>query len=352
MMQHRTVKTMMNGTQKQYLTKEEKRHQLNRLKEAIDAEQLLEALGFHISMRGRNEIRAACILHGGKNKSSFRMNRNTKNWVCFSAQCHETIGYDVISLVMHVLELSFREAVKYLESISGVNIYDEKAYVEFKRNKDRTDFINRSKDNRQVPSALVTEQYLKSFKKFRSDFFEKRGFDKELLDEFEIGGGYVDKYGLQRDVIPIKDVNGILVGYSCRDITGKAEYDYKYLLTKGFKKDAVLYNLHRAKNESRTIIVVEGFKSVWRLQQAGYKNAVCCMGSRVTQGQQNLLYGNAHEVVLLLDGDEAGVKGTGRAIKDMKGKIKLVPIIFPYEDKDPADIDIEELKQIIGGYNG
>lgn len=334
--------------------KEEQRVRINRLKEAIDAEQLLGLLGFDISRTTSTEVRAVCKLHGGSNKSSFRMDKRTKNWVCFSRSCQETIGYDVISLVKSVLGLSFPDALKYLESITGININDESAYVQYKRNKDRREFIQQSLDNRQVPLALVTEEYLKSFKKFRSNFFKKEkngGFTEEVLDRFDIGGGYVDKYGFQRDVIPIRDDKDELKAYSCRDITGQADEAFKYLLTKGFDKNRALYNLQRAKKymgKSKTLIVVEGFKSVWKLYMAGYKNVVACMGSKITTGQQSLLYSYAFEVILFLDGDAAGVEGTSKALEDMKGKIKLIPIFFPYEDKDPGDLNIEEFKEFEG----
>jgi len=180
---------------------------------------------------------------------------------------------------------------------------------------------------------------------------DRDGFTNEVLDEFEIGGGYVDRYGFQRDVIPIRNKDGKLVAYSCRDITGKADEDYKYLLTEGFEKDVVLYNLHKAKNyveKSKTIIVVEGFKSVWRLYMAGYKNVVACMGSNITHGQQHLLYSTVFTVMTLFDGDKAGIKGTLNAMKNMSGKMNLIPLFLPYDGKDPADCSVDELKDIIG----
>lgn len=337
--------------------KEDHRFRLSRLKETIDAEQLLLSLGFTISRINPKEIRCSCKIHGGDNKSAFRMNRETKNWVCYSHGCQEDVGYDVFSLVMYMLNLSFVESVKYLENMFGVSVYDETTYLEFKKVRDRKKFIEMMTDNRQVPSALVSEEYLKNFRKFRSNFFEQEkngGFTKEILDTFEVGGGYVDRYGFQRDVIPIRDINGVLKAYSCRDITGKADYDYKYILTKNFEKDSVLYNLHRAKeclDASRTIIVVEGFKSIWRLFMAGYKNAVACMGSRITPGQQNLLYSYAFNVVLLFDMDEGGVRGMKHALSDMNGKIGIDPIFLPYVDADPSDLNVEEIKALLGGKN-
>lgn len=335
------------------ISKEEFNYRLDRLREAIDAEQLLRTLGFEISNTKDGEVRAPCAIHGGDNKTSFRMNTRTKHWTCFSHHCEEDIGFGVIDLVKYKLNLNFAEAVRYLESITGINVYDEASFVQYKRLKDRQEVI-RQADNRRIPPALTDEIFLKSFKRFRSQYFEQPdhgGFSKELLDEFEVGGGYVDKYGFQRDVIPIRDTKKRLVAYSARDITGKADEDYKYLLTEGFDKDKVLYNLHKAKEhmgDSRTIIVVEGFKGVWNMHRAGYKNTVACMGSYITKGQQNLLYSNAFKVVTLFDGDKAGVKGTIRALDDMKGKISIVPLFLPYTGKDPGDLTNEELHSIVG----
>lgn len=338
------------------ISKEEFNYRLNQLREAIDAEQLLRTLGFEVSSVKDNEVRAACAIHGGDNKTSFRMSTKTKSWVCFSHHCEEDIGFGVIDLVKFKLNMRFYEAVRYLEGLTGINVYDDTSFLAYKRSKDRQEVI-RQVDNRRIPPALIDEVYLKGFKKFRSNYFEEEvngGFSSDLLDEFEIGGGYVDKYGFQRDVIPIRDIRNRLVAYSARDITGKADDNYKYLLTEGFDKDKVLYNLYRAKEfmgDSRTIIVVEGFKAVWNMYRAGYKNTVACMGSYITNGQQNLLYSNAFRVITLFDGDKAGVKGTIRALDDMRGKIPIIPLFLPYTGKDPGDLTYEELHSIVGKIN-
>lgn len=332
-------------------------YKISRLKEAIDAEQLLLDLGFQIYKTTSREVRCACKVHGGDNRSAFKMNKETKNWVCFSHGCHEDAGYDVIGLVKKVKNFSFAEAIGYLENLAGIDITDEAAYLQFKREKDRKRFIDQMIDNKQVPSALLTEEYLRTFKKFRSAYFEQEengGFPKEILDEFEVGGGYIDRYGFQRDVIPIRDINSTLKAYSCRDITDRSIEEMKYLLTKSFDKDKVLYNLNKAKEyikeSNGVVIVVEGFKSVWRLSMAGYKNVVACMGSSITGGQQSILYGNASEVILLLDMDKAGVKGVIRSLEDMHRKIRIKPLYLPYVDTDPADYSVNDIRKIIGGY--
>jgi len=345
----------MAKTKKSSYSDEDRRYRIERLKEAVDARALLESLGFVIYKETAKEVRAACKVHGGDNKTAFRMNKATKNWVCFSHHCHEEIGYDVISLIMYMLDLNFREAIEYLENITGLNVNDPQLFAKYKDDLDKKKFIQEIFNNQYMPPALVNEEYLDSFKKFRTNFFEKPkngGFPKEVLDHFEVGGGYVDKFGLQREVIPIRDENGVLVAYSCRDITGQAEDNCKYILTENFKKNDVLYNLYNAKmymGSGREIIVVEGFKSVWKLFMAGYKNVVACMGSRITEGQQALLYKYVKCVYLLFDADKAGIEGTIDALENMKDKIDVKPIFLPYTGKDPADLSINELKLLLGG---
>ena len=69
------------------------------LKQAVDPRFLLEQLGFKIVNETRKELRGACAIHGGDNKTSFRFNKITKTWVCFSHRCQEEFGYDVIGLI-------------------------------------------------------------------------------------------------------------------------------------------------------------------------------------------------------------------------------------------------------------
>jgi len=327
-------------------------YRLKILIDAIDAEQLLRLLGFNVTKVTSKDVRATCKIHGGDNKTAFRMSKDNKTWKCFSHHCEEEVGFSVFKLIQRLMGLTFMEAVAYLENITGVNIHNDKMFVEHQRQKDRQEAI-RQIDNRYVPPVLVSEEHLRFFRKHRSDYFcipKNGGFSVELLNEFEVGGGWIDKFGFQRDVIPIRDKEGKLVAYSCRDITDKADYNYKYLLTEDFDKDKVLYNLYKVKNSlgpSKTIIVVEGFKSIWRLHSIGYKNAVACMGNYITPGQQNLLYSYAARVVILFDGDKAGVKGTLDALKNMAGKIKLIPLFLPYSGKDPADLKEKELRDIL-----
>lgn len=331
------------------------KHKLQQLKETVEPRHLLESLGFVISRETSKELRGACKIHGGDNKTSFRFNKEALSWVCFSHRCQEVNGSDIIGLIRTALGMSFKDAVDYLHRLCGES-GDFLSRVQYERKKEKHDFIKRYKDD-SAPPAIVKDEYLESFKRYRSNLFPNEGFPRDVLDYFEVAGGYTDSFSLIRDIIPIRDVNSDLVAYSLRDIRPNApDDDFKYILTRGFVKDKVLYNLHRVKEEVQTnrLIVVEGFKSVWRLYQYGITNVVAVMGSMITPGQINLLCTYAlRGAVVMFDNDVAGVKGTISAVNELSGKLSVFPIFITETDEngkglDPADLD----KQTIFSYLG
>src|SRR4029077_1552834 len=87
-----------------------------------------------------------------------------------------------------------------------------------------------------------------------------------------------------------------------------------YLFPPGFRKSQVVFNLHRAvKSAARqggVAIVVEGFFDCLKVHQAGYGNVVALMGASLSDRQSELLHTYFRELVVMLDGDEAGRRAT------------------------------------------
>ena len=180
------------------------------------------------------------------------------------------------------------------------------------------------------------------------------GSIKETLDFFEIGGGYTDSKGYIRDVIPIRNNEGFLVGYGMRDIRDFTDYDNKYIHSLNFDKDRVLYNLNNAKHyiEDKPLIIVEGYKSVWRFWEYGIKNVVAVMGSTICPGQINLLYMYAvNDIVIMFDNDGPGVEGCLKACDELRNKLNIIPIFITEEDENGKGLDPSDLsKDVIYNY--
>ncbi len=310
-----SINTSLNGNQTF-------RDKLETLKLSVEPKYLLESLGFKIEKENSKELRCACIIHGGDNKTSFRFNIDKRTWVCFSHHCQEVYGYDVISLVQAVLKVNFIQAIEYLQSIASCDVY----LYEYKRRQEINKFVA---SNNSIQS-VVSENNLLCYKGLRSNHFINDGFSNETLDYFEVGGGYVDKFGVIRDVIPIRDDSGKLVAYSLRDIRDFA-VDDKYINTPNFNKDKVLYNLYNVikMGVAKPIIVVEGYKSVWKLYEYGIYNVVASMGSVITEGQTNLLCKYALKgVVIAFDNDLPGVVGMLYSYKALRKKINVIPLFL------------------------
>jgi hypothetical protein len=321
------------------------RDRIDSVKQIIDPAFLLEQLGFTVESESTKEIRAACLIHGGDNTTSFRVNKELNTWVCFSHKCHETYGNDLFGLVRAINKCTFMQALEFLEDLTGSRNVSRDKLILYKQRKEKQEFIRQSNIVSEK-SSIVNESRLKFYKPYRSSLFLIDGFKEETLDYFEVAGGYSDKDGLLRDIIPIRNHKGDLVAYSLRDIRRNVEYHKKYKLTPGFDKDTVLYNLNNIKDliQEKILIIVEGFKSVWRLYELGIKNVVACMGSGITTGQVNLLCTYAHQgVCFFFDNDYAGASAIGRSFDLLNGKMPLFVEIITEVNEDGEGLDPAEL---------
>lgn len=346
------IKTYNNYDQEK---QQDFKDKLAQIKSSVDPVYLLHTLGFKQLFETSKELRCACIVHGGDNKTAFRFNRKTNTWTCFTHKCQERFGNDVIGLVRAVTGKDFMSAVDYLKQLCGD--LDDVDFIKERRKKEIENFIN-AYGRVDLKPESVNEDSLKSYRSLGTKYFENRGYKKETLEHFEVGHGWVDKYGIVRSVIPIRGVENELLAYSLRDERKNADKSKKYILTPGFNKQECLYNIHNMLeyNEKLPIIIVEGFKSVWKLYEYGIKNVVAIIGSSITEGQQFLLCLYALKgAVLFLDNDEAGVSGMVKACKDLKTKMDVYPVFIQDVDEqgnglDPSDLTKEQVYTYLNTY--
>lgn len=274
-----------------------------------DIRSLAEGYLTRVSRGAGDNISAICPFHvradGRPERSpSFTMNVHTGLWQCWA--CHSKgnlytflrdlgVGRDIIQL-------------RYKTLLDAV-----------KDNAPPPPDPLRPKALDHIP---IDEGLLGLFEWWPVEYLQK-GFHEHTLRHFDIG---VDSWN-KRITFPLRDLLGNLVGVSGRATedwqTPRFKiYDGEYVewglpARYGWNKGAVLYHAHNVyphvfwhNPDSELVIVVEGFKACMWVWQCGFRNVVALMGSSMSFDHRWILERMGCSVVVWLDNDKAGRKGT------------------------------------------
>lgn len=144
---------------------------------------------------------------------------------------------------------------------------------------------------------------------------------------------------VNRIMFPIINEREEVIGFGGRSIDGK---EPKYLNSKEsliFKKKSCLYGINIAKKyimKSDEVILVEGYMDTIACHKMGIKNVVGSLGTAINEGHAIEIKKYTKNVVLALDGDEAGIKATQKAILVLlKFDLKLTILLI----KETKDLD-------------
>ena len=125
---------------------------------------------------------------------------------------------------------------------------------------------------------------------------------------------YYDNFR-NRVMFPIIDLRGNVIAFGGRVMDDSKP---KYINTSDtlvYKKSNGVFAMNLAKNNNdNKFILVEGYMDVIALHQAGFTNAIACLGTAFTSEQANLLSRYAEEIIICYDNDEAGKTATARAL--------------------------------------
>jgi len=166
----------------------------------------------------------------------------------------------------------------------------------------------------------------------------------QLVRPRDGGGSHYDLFR-NRLIFPIHDQGGRVIAFGGRRLAD--EDTAKYLNspeTAVFHKSAVLYGLRQATpaiRQSGACIVTEGYTDTIACHQAGFTNTVATLGTAFTPDHARLLRRLCSTIVLLLDGDEAGLRAADRAAGVLFGLPLDVRIAILDPDagaKDPDEL--------------
>ncbi len=174
----------------------------------------------------------------------------------------------------------------------------------------------------------------------------EQGFDDILLESANLlrrsdKNGKVSYYDNFRNrvMFPIIDPRGNVIAFGGRVLDDSKP---KYINTSDtlvYKKSNGVFALNFAKkgNDGK-LIIAEGYMDVIALHQAGFTNAVACLGTALTKEQANLLSRYADEIILSYDADEAGQKATARALGIFGTTGMEIKVLRLTGGKDPDEI--------------
>lgn len=311
-----------------------------------------------------NTLKGLCPFHNEKTPS-FTVYPATASYYCFGCQN----GGDVVTFVRQIENLDYVEAVKMLADRAGMSMpesgYDDSGEKLRKRilaiNRETARFYHNCLKDKNIGA-----------KGYR--YFKERGLTDETIVRFGLGYapdsgfalcnhlkklGYTEseliianvagksKNGRAYDrfrnkvMFPWIDLRGNVIAFGGRKMPDDDSSYGKYINTSDtpvYKKSRNMYALNFAKNaKTDTLILCEGYMDAIAMHQAGVTNAVACCGTAFTDEMASLLSRYAKEIVVMLDADEAGQKGTRRAIATLnKTGMKIRVLTIP-SGKDPDE---------------
>ncbi|WP_163337027.1 DNA primase [Desulfopila sp. IMCC35008] len=334
------------------------------IKERVkDRADIVQVIGQTIGLK-KSGVRylGLCPFHGEKTPSFF-VDPGRRHFKCFG--CGE--AGDVFSYVMKYHNLDFPEALKELAGRYGIALPEKQLTPEQKR------FEQQKKEMFEL-NGKVAELYQKLLadgaagSESAKKYLQKRAIPDEVSKRFGLGyapsiethgwdfltsklsrneqenavalgltvkkdkGGFYDRFR-DRVLFPIYEISGRVCGFGGRII---GDGQPKYMNSPDspvYNKSRLLLGLYQQKDVIRSknqAVVVEGNFDLVSLVCHGFENVVAPLGTALTREQLRLLKRYAEDVVLLFDGDAAGVTAAVRSVplflaEQMSGRVALLP---------------------------
>lgn len=335
---------------------------LEELRSRVDIESVISPY-VNLRRRGKNLV-GLCPFHNEKTPS-FTVYPENDSFYCFGCG----VGGDVITFVRRIENLDYLEAVRMLADRAGMALPEDgfddsmakqRAAV-LEANRAAAKFFHAELMSERGREALdyflgrgLTIETIRHFGlgyapddwSALKNHLNQKGFDDTLLENANLlrrseKNGKVNYYDNFRNRImfPIIDPRGNVIAFGGRVMDDSKP---KYINTSDtlvYKKSNGVFALNFAKNgNDGKLIVAEGYMDVIALHQAGFTNAVACLGTALTKEQANLLSRYAKEVLISYDSDEAGQKATARAINIFSSTGLEVRVLRLSGGKDPDEI--------------
>ncbi len=331
---------------------------------------IVDVINHYVSLkrRGRNYI-GLCPFHSERSPS-FTVSPDKQIFHCFG--CHES--GDLISFIQKIESASFVEAIETIALHANIPVIKETF--------DGND-ASYSLSKKELLSLLedVKKTYITALQDSANQHIKQyvfeRGLNQQSIEDFELGyspkdlklldflkskefsSDSINESGLfsfrnesvyerfsQRLIFPIHDNQNRVLGFGGRILDQNSQLA-KYVNseeTRFFNKRKMLYGLSKAKQTITKvgfILLMEGYMDVIVAHQYGFKHAVACMGTSLTEDQINLMKRFTKKIYLIMDNDTAGQRSALRSYSLLK-QFDCMVYVVEMDQKDPADFLISE----------
>jgi len=311
----------------------------------LDIAEITEVVGEFVTLKRRGtSLLGLCPFHNEKTPS-FNVSPAKGIYKCFG--CGK--GGSAVNFIMEHEHLSFVESLRWLAKKYHIEVVEKEERPEDiqERNDHESQIIVSEFAQKYFAAQLWETEYGRAV---GLSYFHERGFRDEILRKFGLGycpdgkdpftqsalkEGYkmefLEKTGLtiKRDdwirdrfagrvMFPIHSISGRVIAFGGRTLSQEKSIA-KYLNspeTVLFSKRRTLYGLHEALphiRKSGRLLLLEGYMDVIGAHQHGVDWAVAPLGTALTAEHAGLVGRYAKDVVVMFDGDRAGIAASVRA---------------------------------------
>jgi DNA primase len=300
-----------------------------------DLRSILRSCGIEVISHTGTDFLCLCPFHHNTDSPAFAVSHSKGLYVCYNQNCNAS--GTVLDLVKSLTKRNDFEALRF---ISANKQTTEEAFEEGLR-----DMLDEKPEFQEFPTQTIegAHMLLMANAYGSKDYLFSRNINQDAIEHFKLGFSSIQRMTM----VPLHSPDGILVGVIGRSIEGKY-----FKNSPNLPRNKTMFNLHRAKREGGTIIVVESSFDAIRLWQAGFPNAVATLGGSISDININHLNKYASTIIIMTDSDTAG-KALGNTIATkLKNKNVLWArydsnTMYPHNAKDVGDLTDQEIKQCI-----
>jgi DNA primase len=345
------------------------------------AADIVEVIGEFVSLKKTGQNYRGLSPFKNEKTPSFFVSPAKGIFKCFSTG----IGGSAVTFLMEHEKITYPEALHYLARKYNIEIVEkEESAQEIQQKNERESLLA---VNQFACQYFMDVLHSVEGRAIGMSYFIERGFREDTIRKFQLGYAreeknaftrtaedkgfktdYLVKTGLtlQRDnysydrfharvMFPIHGLTGQILGFGGR-IMKSDEKSAKYINSpesEVYHKSDILYGLYFARQailKNDKCYLVEGYTDVISMHQAGVENVVSSSGTSLTINQIRLIKRFSHNITMLYDGDEAGIKASLRGIDLLLEEGLNVRVVLLPDGEDPDSFARKNNANAFTGY--